>query len=241
VTSAGEAELLKRDLFGTVSRVYVPRESRSGASVERDTDHARWWVRGLARRLARREARALEALARVQGVPTLESWDGHRLRRTWLDGEPMQLAKPADPAYYREAVRLLRRLHAAGVLHNDLAKEPNWLVTPDGRPALVDFQLSSRPRYRGRLFRMQAYDDLRHLLKHKRTYCPERLSARQRAILARRSPLAAFWAYTGKPVYRIITRGILGWADREGAGDRGAAHQGSTVSKSSEGWSPGRK
>jgi hypothetical protein len=26
--------------------------------------------------------------------------------------------------------------------HNDLAKEPNWLVTPTGLPALVDFQLA---------------------------------------------------------------------------------------------------
>ena len=116
----------------------------------------------------------------------------------------------------------MRRMHAAGVLHNDLAKEPNWLVAPDGRPALVDFQLAMRPRFRGRLFRMLAYDDLRHLLKHKRTYCPESLTARQRAMLARRSPLAALWARTGKPLYRFVTRGLLGWSDREGAGDRSA-------------------
>jgi hypothetical protein len=69
---------------------------------------------------------------------------------------------------------------------------------------------------------MLAHDDLRHLLKHKRSYCPERLTARQRAILARRSPLAAAWARSGKPLYRFLTRGLLGWADREGAGDRGA-------------------
>jgi hypothetical protein len=25
---------------------------------------------------------------------------------------------------------------------------------------------------------------------------------------------------SGKPVYRFITRRLLGWADREGAGDR---------------------
>jgi hypothetical protein len=97
-----------------------------------------------------------------------------------------------------------------------------------------------RPRYRGRLFRMLAYDDLRHLLKHKRTYRPQDLTARERAILLRRSPLAAAWARTGKPVYRFVTRRLLGWSDREGAGDRGAV-QGSTVSKSSAGASPGRK
>jgi serine/threonine protein kinase len=135
----------------------------------------------------------------------------------------MQQARPADPAYFREALRLLRRLHAAGVLHNDLAKEPNWLVTADGRPALVDFQLAARPRLRGAVFRTLAYDDLRHLLKHKRSYCAPRLSERQRRILARRSIISGAWTRTGKPIYRFITRGLLGWSDREGAGDRGEA------------------
>jgi hypothetical protein len=111
-------------------------------------------------------------------------------------------------------------MHAAGILHNDLAKEPNWLVTPEGSAALVDFQLAARPRMRGRLFRALAYDDLRHLLKHKRTYFPERLTSRQLAILQRRSVVSALWARTGKPLYRLVTRRMLGWADREGAGDR---------------------
>lgn len=231
---------LKRDLLGDVRRMRADRDGREIECVQRDTTVAARGVRWLARRLAAREARALHALRGVPGVPRLVSWDGRRLVRSWLPGVPMQAAGGVDRAYFREALTLLRRLHAAGLVHNDLAKEPNWLVTADGRPALVDFQLAMRPRYRGRVFRMLAHDDLRHLLKHKRTYCPEHLTARERRILARRSPLAAAWAKTVKPVYRVVTRRLLGWADREGAGDRGAV-QGSTVSKSSAGASPGRK
>ena len=215
--------VLKRDLLGSVCRIDAPAHGShpGSACIERDTRDARWWLRLAARRLASREAHALAALRQVPGIPRLLQWDGHRLRRSWLDGQSMQRVQPRDPAYYREALRLIRRLHAAGVVHNDLAKEPNWLVAPDGSPAVVDFQLAMRPRYRGWRFRALAYDDLRHLLKHKRTYCPERLTARQRAILARRSWPAAIWMRTGKPVYRWVTRGLLGWSDREGAGDRG--------------------
>jgi RIO-like serine/threonine protein kinase len=216
-------DLLKQDQFGRVARLTVGSDAGTTATVERDTRSASWWVRWLARRLAGREARALAALERVEGVPRLESWDGRTLRRSWLEGQPMHRRPPEDPVYFGEALRLLRRLHAAGVVHNDLAKEPNWLVTPGDRPALVDFQLALRPRSRGRLFRALAYDDLRHLLKHKRTYFPARLTSRQRAILARRSAIAALWARTGKPVYRFVTRRLLGWADREGAGDRSQA------------------
>jgi len=231
---------LKRDLFGEVRRVRVQLDGRAVDCVQRDTTLAARGVGWFARRLAAREARALQSLRGVPNVPRLVSWDGRRLVRSWLPAVPMQVAGGVDRAYFREALGLLRRLHSTGLVHNDLAKEPNWLVTADGRPALVDFQLAMRPRFRGRLFRMLAHDDLRHLLKHKRTYCPQHLTAREHAILARRSPLAAAWARTGKPVYRFVTRRLLGWADREGAGDRGAV-QGSTVSKSSAGASPGRK
>jgi hypothetical protein len=215
--------VLKHDLLGSVCRVVLPAHGSSPATacIERDTRDARWWLRLAARRLANREALALAALQRVPGIPRLVQWDGHRLRRSWLDGQPMHRSQPRNPAYYREALRLIRHLHTAGIVHNDLAKEPNWLVAPDGSPAVVDFQLAMRPRYRGWRFRALAYDDLRHLLKHKRTYCPERLTARQHAILARRSWPAAIWMHTGKPAYRWVTRGLLGWSDREGAGDRG--------------------
>lgn len=212
---------LKRDLFGVVSRL---RDVDGRLLVERDTRAARWWIAPLARALAQREAHALGLLGRRRSpdtaIPQLLAWDGRSLRRSWIEGRPMHLAQPRDPAYYREALRLLRHLHAANLVHNDLAKEPNWLVMPDGRPALVDFQLASGPHRRSWWFKARAWDDLRHLLKHKRSYCPQRLTTRQHAMLARRSPLAATWARTGKPLYRLVTRGLLGWADREGAGDR---------------------
>jgi hypothetical protein len=221
--------LLKRDLFGVVCRLdddddaageHAMTTATGRVLVERDTSEARWWLRTLARRLARREARALQALRHLPGVPRLEAWDGTCLRRTWLEGEPLHRVQPREAAYFREALRLLRRLHAAGVVHNDLAKEPNWLVTPSGRPALIDFQLALHPRYRGRWFRALAYDDLRHLLKHKQTYCPASLTRRQHRLLARRSWPGRLWMRAGKPVYRLVTRRMLGWADREGAGDR---------------------
>ncbi len=220
----GQSLLLKQDLFGSVR--LIPAGPATPACVERDTTSAPTLLRWLARRLAAREARALMALRAVPEVPQLLDWDGRRLRRSWVPGVPLHRAGAVPPGYFRNALRLLRVLHAAGVVHNDLAKEPNWLVTPEGRAALVDFQLAMRPQRRGRLFRMLAHDDLRHLLKHKRTYRPRQLTARERSILARRSPLAAAWAGTGKPVYRLVTRGLLGWSDREGAGDRGSRDRG---------------
>lgn len=213
---AGTGRILKQDLFGTVRRVAGP----DGPEVHRDTSTARWWTRWLARRLARREARALATAAGVPDIPRLRSWDGQVLVRSWLEGRPMHEARPQDPAYFRAALALVRRLHTAGVVHNDLAKEPNWLVLPDGRPGLVDFQLAWAPRRRGPMFRLLGREDLRHALKHKRWYCAAALSARERALLGQRAWTSRLWMATGKKLYLFVTRRILGWADREGAGDR---------------------
>jgi RIO-like serine/threonine protein kinase len=196
---------------------------RAGNTVVREADHARPWARALALHLMRREHRALSRLALgtgIEGIPRVLSLDSTTLTRSWIDGAPMQTVKPRNAAYFRAALRLLRRLHAANVIHNDLAKETNWLVTPDGRPALVDFQLAMTLTRRGALARALGHDDLRHLLKHKRTYLPERLTAREQRILAKHSLVSRIWMASGKKIYLFVTRRILRWRDREGAGDR---------------------
>jgi len=207
---------LKSDLFGAV---WLDGE-RGREFVLRDTGGARWWTAWLARRLCRREARALARLDGLPGTPRLLAADRKTLRRAWIEGRPMQLARPRNAEYFRAARALLARLHHRGIAHNDLAKEPNWLVTPTGAPALIDFQLALVAPRRGRAFRALAREDIRHLLKHKRTYCPERLTARERRILATPAAVSRLWLATAKPAYTFVTRRLLGWADREGAGDR---------------------
>ncbi len=212
--------LLKKDIFGEVRRVSRP----DGVIILRNTDAAKPWVRWLAKSLMRREARLLDALDGIDGVPRLIACERGTLARSYLDGAPMHEARPRDRDYFRQALSLLIAIHRRGVVHNDLAKEPNLLVTPGRAPAFLDFQLAMRFRHRGRLFRLLAYDDLRHLLKHKRSYCPSALTERQRRILSRPGLPSRLWRRTGKPVYVFVTRRLLGWADREGAGDRFGGH-----------------
>ncbi len=211
------AKLLKKDLFGEVH--YRPRDG--GGTIMRDTNSASPWLRWLARSLLRREARILAALDGLPGVPQLISQSPDRLERSFIEGAPLHEARPRDAAFFRHAARRLRQLHRAGIVHNDLAKEPNILVTDAHEPAFIDFQLAGLFFRRGRAFRTLAYDDIRHLLKHKRTYCPAALTKREQRILDRPSLPARVWMNTGKPLYLFVTRRLLRWSDREGAADRG--------------------
>jgi serine/threonine protein kinase len=219
-----EGVLLKRDVFSTVERGRFRKKDGETGEVDavlRRIDQAPWWSYPLARHLFRRERRALDLAQELEVAPEL-LWAGKQaLVRGFIDGVALHLAKPAnDAAYFRSAKQALRKLHRAGICHNDLAKEQNWLVGRDGRAYLTDFQLAAHFGSRGRIFRIAAYEDLRHLLKHKRSYAPSALTPKERKILARKSFAASMWLATGKKVYRAITRGLLDFRDREGGGRR---------------------
>jgi hypothetical protein len=208
---------LKHDALGTTRLVATGADS----FVERDTRTAYSTLRWLARRLAAREAAALAALAGESGVPRLLGFDGRVVRRSFVPGRPLYEARPRSRAYFVDALRVLRRLHRAGIAHNDLAKEANWIVTSGDACAIVDFQLATRARVRTARFRRRAYEDLRHLLKHKRTYQPHGLTARQLRLLSRPTWGTRLWRALVKPPYRFVTRVVLGWSEREGPLERG--------------------
>jgi len=214
-----EGVLLKRDVFSTVERGRFRSETGEVDAVLRRLDSVPWWSYIPARHLFARERRAL-ALARDLRVGPELLWAGRQaLVRGFINGVALHLAKPTgDVAYFRSAKAALRTLHRAGISHNDLAKEQNWLYG-GGRAYLTDFQLASCFYHNSVLFRIARYEDLRHLLKHKRRYAPEALTAAERRVLARKSFITRAWMATGKKVYYAITRG-LNVTDREGRGLR---------------------
>jgi hypothetical protein len=216
-----EGVLLKRDVFSTVERGRFRADTGEVDAVLRRLDQVPVWSYPLARHLFARERHAL-ALARDLDVGPKLLWAGRQaLVRGFIDGVALHLARPhGDIAYFRSAKLALRKLHRAGICHNDLAKEQNWLRGSDGRAYLTDFQLAACFKTRSRLFRIAAYEDLRHLLKHKRSYAADALTPMERKILARKSFVASLWLKTGKKVYQAITRGLFNFTDREGGGRR---------------------
>ncbi len=217
---------LKRDIFGEIQLGRLA--GREGPVTRRLVRRSAWLMRPLAKLFAWREAKALRRLVGVAGVPQLIDYRSGVLYRSFMPGETVAQARPADPAFYGAMRRLMRQVHLRGVAHNDAAKRVNWLVLEDGSPGLIDFQLSLCFRHRhGRLFKLARREDMRHILKHKKFNIRETMTARERRLEKRRSALGWCWRILYKRPYLFVTRRILGWADREGQGlgaelDRGA-------------------
>jgi len=211
------AAVLKRDLFSTIERGRFRTEGGEVDAVLRHLDDVPWWSRFLAKELFRRECRALATAAPLSIAPPPLLTGRRFLVRGWIDGVPLHIAKPyGDTGYFRSAKAALRLLHRAGITHNDLAKEQNWIYA-HGRAYLTDFQLAEFFPRRSLLFRLARYEDLRHLLKHKRRYAPAALTASERRILGRKTLITRVWMASGKKLYYAITRG-LNFTDREGRG-----------------------
>src|SRR5436190_19944556 len=200
--------VLKRDVFSTIERGHFRTEHGEVAAVLRHLQEVPWWSRPLAQELFRRERRALAVAGTLGIAPPLLLAGRRFLVRGWIDGVPLHIAKPyGDVGFFRSAKIALRLLHRSGITHNDLAKEQNWIYA-HGRAYLTDFQLAHSFRRRSVLFRLARYEDLRHLLKHKRRYAPGALTAVERRVLARKTLITRIWMASGKKLYYAITRGM---------------------------------
>lgn len=214
--------VLKRDVFSTVERgTWTDARGRAWPAVRRRWNEVSPWLAPLARRLAAFEIKALERVTRTGVTTPLLAVGDRFLVRGWVEGVPLQIARPAgDLHFFRSAKAALHTLHAAGYVHNDLAKQQNWLRGADGEAWLMDFQLALPISRRWKMGRVLAYEDLRHLLKHKRTYCPQALTAREKKMLATKSLPTRVWMATGKKLYRFVTRRLMSYSDTEGRGPR---------------------
>jgi hypothetical protein len=179
-------------------------------------------MRWLGRRLAAREAGFMDRLAGIEGVPVslgpVASGGrvlGNAVSRQWIAGHALAADETVDDRFFPTFRDLLATVHARGVAHVDLHKRENILVDTQGRPHLIDFQISfALPRGRlaglllGGLLRMLQRCDDYHLLKHELRHRPEgcRVAA---ADLARLRP---WWIRAHRSVavpFRHVRRRLL--------------------------------
>jgi RIO-like serine/threonine protein kinase len=120
----------------------VERRDRP-ALVVKDFAPRAWWVRAtLGRWIARREARAYQALAGHPAVPAFRGWiDPLAFALEYRPGRRMsrKLRGSLPPDFLARLEEALAEMHRLGVAHLDLRHRSNVLVGPDGTPILIDF------------------------------------------------------------------------------------------------------
>lgn len=193
------------------------------------------WV---GRFLARREAAALDRLQGIQGVPRIiERVSPTVIAREYVEGHAMRRGERVPDDFHAQLRTSIAEIHRQGMAYVDLEKCENVLVSDDGRPHLIDFQIAWNwpASWGGELWPMRAIrrwlqkGDLYHLIKLQRRTRPDQLGADQLES-SYRKPWFVRWHRTLTYPFTYIRRAILNRVDpRRGQSERGRLDDEQTI------------
>lgn len=157
--------------------------------------------------LARREVRMYTRFQDIPGVPRLIGTVGRTgFLHEYVPGHPLSREDLISDTFFDELDGLLDVIHARHTAYVDLNKRENVLMGDDGKPYLIDFQISLHLPAKGWgrmwpvrwLLRRFQEADRYHTLKHKRRLRPDLLTDVQH-VAARR---ISIWIR----LHRLLTR-----------------------------------
>ncbi len=194
----------------------------------------------LGRLLARREAWFLDRLKDVALVP-----DGlgpvvvegrvarNAVARVFVEGEPFRGRAGIAPDFIAELETLLGEVHRRGIAYVDLHKRENVIVDRQGRPNLIDFQVSLATGDRfpfdtrafGWLVRQLQETDLYHVRKHHVRLFPEAFTPEERERHARPPGIIGAHRKVAVPLRRFRRMLLTKLRVRDGSGMAGSEHE----------------
>ena len=200
---------LKHDFFAATG-LYRGPEGLAVLKIGRQTDFLTIPVGWIGVWLTRREVRLYRLLQGMPGVPRLIGTVGRNgFLHDYVPGHPLARDEQVSDTFFDELLAMIAELHAREMAYVDLNKRQNILIGDDGRPYLIDFQISLhlppigwrrlRP-VRWLLARCQQADRY-HCLKHKRRLRPDLLTDSQRTEVERIS----FWIRLHRGLTRPLT------------------------------------
>ncbi len=204
--------ILKDDFFS----VNVLYRAESGAAKVLKIGDFRFiggfLLRPFAALMNRHELKLYKKLGDIPGIPGAGPSYGWRgFFHEYVEGQTINTLDdhPIKPEFFDELHAMMRAIHAKNVIYLDSNKRGNIILGTDGRPHLIDFQISInfgwvRPSSAW-LFNILVSEDIYHVYKHRRHFgC----LAPEEAHLAMRSKVnTAVGSGIGKP-YRWLKRKI---------------------------------
>lgn len=163
----------------------------------------------LGRRVARHEIAILQSLQGIPGVPEfLGTFASTGFLHAYVPGAPLEQTSSLTPMFFDQLRDTLKAIHARHSAYVDTNKRENILLGTDGRPWLIDFQISYTANpgafypTRWLLARLQRADWY-HYYKHKTRLLPSACTPQDFAAAQQRGFLHALHRLMARPFIQV--------------------------------------
>jgi hypothetical protein len=223
----------KHDFFAATGLYEGDRESVV-VKIGRRRGLLGWPLDWLGCLLVRHEADLLTRLGDLDGIPRLMGVvDNCILVHAFIPGHSLRKGQRVDDDFFERLANLIHALHRRGIAHVDLEKRQNVLVGDDGRPYLLDFQISwpwplgwMTQTWPGRwLGRRLQQGDRYHLLKLRRRFRPDQMTPEELAESYRRPWGVRAHTWLTRPFTKLRRRALARLDPGRYDGERGRTEQ----------------
>lgn len=204
---------IKHDFFAATGFYLSQAGERVVLKVGRTQEYAGVPLQWLGRWLCNREMRFYSNCQDLPNVPKLLGKVGPTgLVHAYVEGQPLSKHRLIPDRLFDELFALLETLHARNIAYVDTNKPQNILQGDDGRPYLIDFQISFDLKDFGDNFLTRAIlrrlqkEDRYHILKHKRKLRPDLLTEQEKAAAGKVSWFIKAHRFITKPYFLIRRR-----------------------------------
>ncbi len=167
--------------------------------------------------IKQREINILKKLQPLDGICKLfDNFGPTGFMYKYIDGKSLDEKPETDKEFWDSLVKLVNNIHQKNIIYMDMNKRGNIIRSTDGKPWLIDFQISMLITPRKFLSKnvtefirqILIQSDLYHLYKHKRRLCPEALTEEERILSRRQNPFIQIHRRIANP-YKIIRRWLM--------------------------------
>jgi hypothetical protein len=204
---------IKHDFFAATGFYLSDEGERVVLKIGRTQEYAGIPLLWLGKWLCEREMRFYRLCQDLHNVPKLLGRVGKTgFAHAYVPGRPLSKEYPIPDGLFDELFDLLETLHRRKIAYVDTNKPQNILQGDDGRPHLIDFQISFDLNDFGNHFitrailKRLAKEDRYHILKHKRKLRPDQLTDAEKALVGKVSWFIKAHRFVTRPYFLIRRR-----------------------------------
>ena len=204
-------KLFKHDFFAATG--LYENQNGGGAVLKVQRTYPLWGLpmKWLGKKVANHEIRIYEKLQGVRGVPAFLGRVGATgFLHEFIPGVDLHAKLPLTAEFFAELETLFRELHQRHIAYVDSNKRENILYGDDGKPWLIDFQISFECKKGDRdnflakmMLRKFVRADWYHYYKHKTRLLPEVCTAEDFEKAKRRGFLHQLHRLVARPIIRV--------------------------------------